>query len=108
MGDGIPLEHQEFYLPPTSTIYKKTLTNVCYCNVDKMELNETVLKQLKEISVKVANQKEMIVCQSWHYFFFNVLQDISDNHNLSQLLFETQEEFYQEEALYRHFNKGIF
>ena len=69
-----------------------------------MELNQSLLKHFRELSEKLAKQKELIVKQSWHYSFTNVLQEISNKRELSQVLYETQAEFFAECVTYRNIN----
>ena len=94
LGDTIPLESHPLPLPDTSKLFKTILTTVYFGRDEKMELNQPLLKHFRELSEKLAKQKELVVKQSWHYFFTNVLQEMSNKRELSQVLYETQAVFF--------------
>jgi hypothetical protein len=70
-----------------------------------MKLNTKVLEQLRGISEKLVEQKEIIVPITWHWFFNNVLSDINNNKELLHALYDTQEEFYKEDVPYKEISK---
>ena len=101
LGDPFPLDQIDIPIPPTSTLFWPILTYVYYTQDSNMKLNGSACKRLKEMFVKVAEQKKQIIPITWNYFFNKVLDDITKNTLLWEALFDEQEEFYQEEVLYR-------
>jgi hypothetical protein len=104
LGDSIPLDHHDIEVPPNSTLFNLTSTQV-YSQNSTMKLNTEVLEQLRGISEKLAEQKEIIVPITWHWFFNNVLSDINNNKELLHALYDTQEEFYKEDVIYKEISK---
>ena len=84
-------------LPPSCILFKEIGAEVIYCECGGIDINPSVLDYFKKYSKKVAAQKELVVSQSWQLFFSQVARDISHNSALAQLLYTTQEEFYQED-----------
>ena len=69
------------------------------------KLNNTILKELQARSQKVAEQKELVVEESWHLFFSKVYDNIINDKDLAQVLYKTQEDFYLEDAHYDDLSK---
>ena len=86
LGDPIPLEYHELNVPPSSTLFKHITTHVYSCNNVGQKLNDTVFQHLKEKSKNVAQQKELIVTESWHLFFRKVLEDLNNNVELEEVI----------------------
>ena len=101
LGGEIPLKQFPQSLPSSCTLFKELSTEVIYCAHDGMKIESSVLDYLKAYSKKVAAQKELVVSQSWQLFFSEIAKDINCNSALAQILYTTQEEFYQEELTNR-------
>ena len=56
------------------------------------------------MSAKIAKQKNLIVQTSWHYFFDQVLRDITKHDLLQQALFDSEIEFFEEDVPYTEIN----
>ena len=107
LGDHIPLEYNELDVPASSTLFKKIATEVYSIQDEHMMLEVNIFDYLKEKSKKLAEQKELIVFESWHSFFTRVLEDINNNSDLSQVIFEKQADFYRGEVNYNNIGKDI-
>ena len=70
-----------------------------------MVIKEEVLQHFRDMSKKLADQKELIVLQTWHNFFNDVLDEIDKNVEWSRELYKTQREFYLEETSYQKISK---
>ena len=51
----------------------------------------------------VADHKRLMVEETWHLWISKVIEKINKNKTLQGLLYDTQEQFYKEEKLYRDF-----
>jgi hypothetical protein len=107
LGDPVPLDHHDVVVPDSSTLFKLIPTQVYYRRNTELKLNRDVLKYLRDISENVAEQKNLIVPQTWHMFFSKVIEDINNHLELSDNLYDTQEEFYREEVVYRDITKTV-
>ena len=56
------------------------------------------------MSEKVASQKNLIVQPTWHYFFDQVLANITRHDLLQEELFDSEAEFYDEDVPYSEIN----
>jgi hypothetical protein len=101
LGDSIPLQQTGIDVPPNSTLFKPVQTQVYYCQDDDVKLDAFVLKYLRKISKKVAEQKNLIIQPTWDTFFDQVLVDISDHYLLQAAIYKKAEDFFDEEASYR-------
>ena len=95
----------EVDVPPSSTLFKPISTHVHYCQSDGMVISKDVLKHFRDISTKIADNKDLYVQQTWHNFFTNVLEDIFKNAELKKCLYKTQRDFYLEETIYHNMSK---
>jgi hypothetical protein len=68
-------------------------------------INKDVLKHFRDISSKIADNKDLYVQQTWHNFFLNVLDDIYTNAALAKVIYKLQNEFYHEETIYHEMSK---
>ena len=103
LGECIPLRNNDTdcSIPEKSTLFKQIQVVLYYCQNDEKMLDNTVVKYLKAISEKIANQKRLIVDVTWHNFFCEVIYDISQDMDLRRLLFETENNFFLEDEKYR-------
>ena len=53
----------------------------------------------------MAEQKELVVEESWHLFCSKVYDNIINDNDLAQVLYKTQEEFYLEDVHYNDLSK---
>ena len=105
MCDCIPLEHdKELDVPDSSTLFRPIQTQLYYCQDQSKNFDEAVLKYLRAMSEKVAEQKNLIVQHTWHYFFDQVLADITRHDLLQEELFNTETEFFDEDVPYSGIN----
>ena len=105
LGEELPLEYCAIHIPPTSTLFKLMGIQVYHCQDAHPKLNNNVLKELQGKSQKVAEQKELVVQETWHNFFSKVYDDIVNDIELKQVLYKTQEDFYLEDVNYDNISK---
>ena len=60
------------------------------------------MDDLKFISAKIAEQKTLVVHQTWHDWFKLVTNEMNDNLSLETALYEQAGDFYEEQTRYRH------
>ena len=103
LGECIPLRNNDTdcSIPEKSTLFKQIQVVLYYCQNDEKMLDNTVVKYLKAISEKIANQKRLIVDVTWHNFFCEVIYDISQDIDLCSSLFATENNFFLEQVKYR-------
>ena len=94
----------ELDVPDSSTLFRPIQTQVYYCQDHNKKFDETVLKYLQAMSAKIAKQKNLIVQTSWHYFFDQVLADITKHDLLQKALFDSEIEFFEEDVPYTKTN----
>jgi len=94
VGEPIPLEQKGINLPQKGTLFTTVPTQVYYCLDDNLKLDQNVLKYLREISEKIAAQKNLIIQPTWHTFLEQVLKDINDQFILQTILYNNAKAFF--------------
>ncbi len=85
LGAPIPLHYDNTIdVPFTSTLFKPISTFVHYCEDDNRVIKEEDLQHFRDISAKLADQKELIVLQTWHNFFNNVLDEMDKTYRIAK------------------------
>ena len=102
--DPIPLEQNNVELPENSTMFWKLPMQVYYPKDENQELDANVLEYLQKISEEIYDDKKMVIETSWHNFFNSIILDITSNLGIMQNIYETAEEFFQDDVKYRDFS----
>ena len=97
LGAPIPLENNELEIPSTSTLFKQNYTRIYHCIQDTVDIKKSTLDALKKFSKDIAHDKDLFIWVHWLNFFYQVLDDMDNHSEFQRKLYNTQEEFFDEE-----------